>query len=47
MHGDHGDFLSEGLIIAYKLPHHRINKCQKWQRKAALYLLNTIAILIE
>ena len=30
------DFLSEGLIFAYQQPHHRINKNQEWQRKAAI-----------
>ena len=34
--GLYTDFLSEGLIFAYKQPHHRINKNQQWQRKAAL-----------
>ena len=38
------DFLSEVLIFAYQLPHHRINENQQWHRKAALYSLNTIAI---
>ena len=28
--------LSEELIFEYKQPHHRINKNQQWQRKAAL-----------
>ena len=30
------DVLSEGLIAAYQQAHHRINKYQQWQRKAAL-----------
>ena len=38
------DFLSEGLIFGYQLPHHGINENQQWHRKAALYSLNTIAI---
>ena len=36
--------LSEGLIFAYQLPHHRINENQHRHRKAALYSLITIAI---
>ena len=39
--------LSEEVIFAYQLPHHRINKNQQWQRKAALYPLNTIAINVR
>ena len=35
---------TEGLIFAYQLPHHRINKNQLWRKKAALYSINTIAI---
>ena len=38
------DFLSEGLIFAYQLPHNRIYENQQWHRKAALYSLNTVAI---
>ena len=29
------DFLSEGLILVYQQPHHRINENQRWYRKAA------------
>ena len=38
------DFLSEGLIFAYQLLHHRINENQQWDRKADKDSLNTIAM---
>ena len=38
------DFLSEGLIFGYQLPHHRINKNQQRHRKASLYSLSTKVI---
>ena len=41
------DFLSEVLIFANQLHHHKINKNQHWHRKAALYSLNTITINVN
>ena len=38
------NFLSEGFIFAYPLPHHRINENQVWHGEKSIIFHNTIAI---